>query len=343
MEEYITLLNEANSYLGFFNEPITPETLDVISTLSEQQQKALFNQMYLVSEQRGHENIFNAEKNAFRAFLIDASDFGWTIQDYMLEVLDGITPQWVTDDIDPTEQAANLVKDYEQKVSNSFHYEAFRRQFPTTIRDYEYKKSFYPSKLGAFVDRKIGMLNTSAEIYLMNEVLIDELCAMVEGGDMVLKTAHTVNNSNGILTLLENVKSDYIGFGQPNSEYNADGKISITPYDDLKYMITKASTFERIKVREYSGAFNLDQMKLEGRVIFIPESYEMPEVDGEIPLFFLVDRRAIVIAIKLWRMGSFYVSNQYKTNHWLGVEGIRGHNRFINAVAYMGEEQGNFT
>ena len=108
-------------------------------------------------------------------------------------------------------------------------------------------------------------------------------------------------------------------------------------------MITKASTFERIKVREYSGAFNLDQMKLEGRVIFIPESYEMPEVDGEIPLFFLVDRRAIVIAIKLWRMGSFYVANQYKTNHWLGVEGIRGHNRFINAVAYMGEEQGNFT
>lgn len=342
MENYIELLNAANKYLGLFNEEITPETVEVITALSEAQQKALFNQMLLISEQRGHENIFNAEKNAFRAFIIDAGEFGWTIQDYMLEVLDGITPQWVSGNYDDTEQAANLVKDYEQGIQGAYHYEAFRKQFPTTIRDYEYKKSFYPSKIGAFVERKIGMLNTSAEIYLMNEVLIDELKVMLTRGDIKMKMGNTVNNSNGILTLLEQVKADYIGFGQPNSNYNADGIISITPYDDLKYMITKASTFERIKVREYSGAFNLDQMKLEGRIIFIPEDYDLGTYDGETPLFFLVDRRALVIALKMWKMGSFYVPNQYKTNHWLGVEGIRGHNRFINAVAYCGEAQGNF-
>lgn len=344
MEDYIALLNEANKYLGFFNETITPETIGVIETLSEQQQMALFNQMYLVAEQRGHENIFNAEKNAFRSFLVDAGEFGWTIQDYMLEVLDGIVPQFVAGNYTDTEQAQNLVKDYEQEVSASFHYEPFRRQFPTTIRDYEYKKSFYPSKFGAFVDRKIGMLNTSAEIWLMNNVLIDELKRMVEQNDIVVKSGHTVNTSNGILSLLETIKSDYTAFSQPNANNNRDMKISITPTDDLKFIIIKASTYERIKVREYSGAFNLDQMKLEGRVIFIPEGYEMPlDTNGNEVLAFLVDRRAIVIGIKMWKMGTFYVSNQYKTNHWLGVEGIRGHNRFINAVAYTGEKPGNFT
>ena len=338
MEDYIALLNEANKYLGFFNEQITTETIEVIQGLSEQQQMALFNQMYLVAEQRGHENIFDAEKNAFRAFIIDAGDFGWTIQDYMLEVLEGVTPQWVDGEYTDEQQAENLVKDYEQKVKSNLHYKPFRKQFPTTVRDYEYRKSFYPSKLGAFIDRKITMLNTSAEIYLQNSVLIDELKEMITNRHIVISSGHTVNNSNGILTLLEQVKSDYIGFGQPNSKYNSDRVISITPYDDLKYMITKASTYERMKVREYSGAFNLDQMKLEGRIIFIPEDYDMGTTpDGETPLFFLIDRRALVIAIKMWKMGTFYVPNQYKTNHWLGVEGIRGHNEFINAVCYSGE------
>lgn len=345
MEDYISLLNEANKYLGFFNEEITSETIGVISALSDEQQKALFNQLYLVAEQRGHDNIFTAEKNSFRDFIVDAGEYGWTIQDYMLEVLEGVTPQWVSGNYTDTEQAQNLVKDYEQKVKDSFHYKPFRRQFPTTIRDNEYRKSFYPSKLGAFVDRKIGMLDTSAEIYLQNEVLIDELKEMLTAGDIVIKGGYSVNNSNGILSLLEDIKTDYSAFSQPNSNNNADNIISITPIDGLKYMITKASIFERLKVREYSGAFNLDQMKLEGRVIFIPEDYDMGTYgeNNETPLFFLIDRRALVIGLKMWRMGTFYVANQYKTNHWLGVEGVRGHNRFINAVAYTGEAKGNFT
>lgn len=342
MENYISLLNEANKYLGFFNEEITEDTIGVVSGLSEAQQMALFNQMYLVAEQRGHENIFSAEKNPFRAFLVDAGEFGWTIQDYMLEVLDGVTPQWRTGEYTDAQQAENLVKDYEQKLEGAFHYERFGKTFPTTIRDYEYKKSFYPSKLGAFVNRKIGMLNTSAEIYLMNEVLIDELKVMLDREDIVVKGGHTVNNSNGILTLLETIKTDYEAFSQPNNLYNKDGVISMTPTDDLKFIITKASIYNRLKVREYSGAFNLEQMKLDGRIIFIPENYEFG-VGDETPLFFVVDRRALVIGLKMWKMGTFYVANQYKTNHWLGVEGVRGHNRFINAVAYTGEALGNFT
>lgn len=343
MENYIDLLNEANKYLGLFNEEITPETIGVISTLDEGQQKALFNQMYLVAEQRGHENIFSADKNNFRAFIVDGGEFGWTIQDYMLEVLDGVTPQWIDGNYTDAENAENLVKDYEQNISGAFHYERFSRQFPTTIRDNEYKKSFYPSKLGSFIERKIGMLNTSAEIYLQNEVLIALLKEMCTNNDIVNKRGYSVNNSSGILSLLEDVKTDYEAFSQTNNSYNIDGVISITPYDDLKYMITKASIYERIKVREYSGAFNLEQMKLEGRIIFIPEDYDMGTIDGETPLFFLVDRRALVIAIKLWKMGTFYVANQYKTNHWLGIEGLKGYNKFINAVVYSGEAKGNFT
>ena len=341
--DYVSLLNEANKYLGLFNEEITEDTISQLSDLSEEQQKAIFNQLYLIAEQRGHENLFSADQNNFRAFLIDIStDFGWSIQDYMLEVLEGVTPQWQEGNYTDAEQAENLVKDYEQKVRENLHYRRFSRQFPTTVRDYEYKKSFYPSKVGAFINRKIGMLNTSAEIYLQNEVLIDEIKQMITDGDIVISKGHSVNNSNGVLSILETLKTDYSAFSTPVNSYNKDNVISITPYDNLKFLITKQSVLNRIKVREYSAAFNLEQMKLEGRIITVPETYDLGKVDGEDVLFVLLDRRAIVVAIKLWKMGTFYVSNQYKTNHWLGVEGVRGHNTFINAVAYTGETFGNF-
>ncbi len=348
-EQYLELLNEANKNLGVVmqnGEPveITTETIEVIGTLSEDQQRALFDQLYILMEQRGHENIFSADKNSFRTFLIDATtEFGWTIEDYMLEVLDGVTPQWVTGEYTDAQQAENLVKDYEQKLRTKFHSTPFRRQFPTTIRDNEYRKYFYRSRFGPFVDRKIGMLNTSAEIWLQNNVLIDEVKDMCTSGDIKFDTGNSLNSRDGILSLLEKVKGAYIGFKQSNSSYNKDGIVSITPDDNLIYMITKASYYERMKVRTYSGAFNLEEMRLNGQIIFVPEDFDFGTAqNGEKVLFVMLDRRSICIALKLWKMGTFYVANQYKTNHWLGVEGVRGHNTFINAMAYTGEEFGNF-
>lgn len=342
-ENYIKLLNEANRYLGLWNEDITEETVGVISALTEEQQRALFNQMLLIGQQRGHDNLFGQDKNSFRDFLVDGSEFGWTIQDYMLEILDGVLPQWVKGNYTDNEQAANLVKDYEQKVMSEFHYEPFRTQFATTVNDKEYKKSFYPSKLGAFIDRKIGNLTNSGEIYLKDDVLIDVFKRMIENDDIILSADHTLNTSTGILGTLEKIKTDYDAFSQNNKSYNKFGKVSITPSDKLKYIITKASYMNRVAVREYSGAFNIEQMRLDGRIIYVPEDYEFPKAsnDQEV-LFILVDRRAIVVALQMWRASNFYVANQYKTNHWLGIEGVRGYNRFINAVAYTGEVFGNF-
>ena len=348
--DFYTLLNEANAYLGIVNADgspmtITPETISVLNGLSEEQQRALIDRTLLIAQQRGHENVFSADKNSFRQFLIDIeNDFGWTIEDYMLEVLEGITPQWVKENYTDAEQAENLVKDYEQKVRMNFHSTPFRKQFPTTIRDYEYKKVFYPSKFSPFINRKVGMLSTSAEIWLQNSVLIDEVVNMAKNGDMVVKNGMSLNSKAGILTMLETLRGDYNAFTQPNSSYNADGVISITPDENLIYMITKASYMSRVQVREFSGAFNLDQMKLDGRIIYVPEDYDLgKDENGNDILWIMVDRRAIVVAIKMWKASTFYVSNQYKTNHWLGVEGVRGHNRFINAVAYSGEAFGNFT
>lgn len=342
-EQYIQLLNDANGYLGFFNDKITQETINAIEGLTEEQQKALFNQMLLLGQQRGHENIFSQEKNSFRDFIIDGSEFGWTIQDYMLEILDGVMPQWVDGNYTDQEQASNLVKDYEQKVLSELHYKPFRNQFATTVNDKEYKKSFYPSKLGSFIDRKLGNLVNSAEIWLKDRVLIDVIMEMVRDDNIVLSADHTLNTSTGILGALEKLKTDYEAFSQNNHTYNKMGKVSITPTDKLKYIITKASVMNRISVREYSGAFNLDQMKLDGRIIYVPEDYDLGKgSNGQDVLFVLVDRRAIVVAIQMWRASNFYVANQYKTNHWLGVEGVRGYNKFINAVAYTGEALGNF-
>lgn len=349
-EEYLKLLNEANKNLGYFNEEITQDTIDLITGLTEAQQKALFNEMLLIGQQRGFSNLFTRENNSFKDFIIDGTEFGWTIQDYMLDIIEGESAHWIDGNYTVDQQAQNLVKDYEQDVESSFHYKRKSKTFPTTIKDIEYKKAFYPKNLGSFVDRKISNLTVSGELWLKNSVIIEELFDMLREQHMVVKRGYSLNTGNGVLSFLETLKTDYTGFSQDNAIYNKNGKISITPSDDFKYIITKASNMERIKVREYAGAFNLEQMELDGRIIYIPESMQMPKVneqdvvgeEGEELLFMLVDRRAIVVAIQLYRMGSFYVADQYKTNHWLGIDCVTGNNPYINAVAYTGEALGNF-
>ena len=342
--EIIELYNEAIKDIGFA-ESMTIETyeqvLQSMSSLTDQQMNLIIHNMYLVAEQRQLTNIWTRDKNPLKDFLFDMKKVGgWTIQDYMLNLLDGITPFW--EGSTDTQVAEGLVKKYEQDISTKYHMQPFSKQFATSIDEKDYGKYLYPYAFDRFVNSKIANLGNSAEVWLLKNVMIDILREMVTNEDIVTNTGHNPNNDVGVKHLLESIKTVYSGVNQPTSLYNKDGVISITPDDIPVYLITKPSMLERIKTYTYSGAYNLGELILPDRVILVPEDTNLGQIDGENVLALAIDKRALVIGLRTWRVTDFFVSNLLRRNYFLSVEGVRGYNTFINAVAFTGEALGNF-
>ena len=337
------MLNEAVKLSGIEGlGEITTQNITTLLQLPDAQLQTIINNLYLVSEQRGFQNLWSSEDNPFREFLFDMKNNGWTIQDYMIDILEGMTPYWDKSYTD-AQVAEGLVKDYEQKFESSFHMTPFSKQFATTINEKDYSKYFYPYSLQSFVDMKINNLPSSAEIYLEKQVLIDEVKQMVNDNDIIIKEAYDPNSDIGIKHMIEDMKTVYKSFKQPTNMYNKRGVISITPSEDMIFTLMKPSTMERLKVYVNSAAYNLNEVMLSGRVIFIPEDMTLgTDAQGNEILAIILDRRSLVIGLRTWKMRDFEIPNTLRRNYFLSIEGIRGHNDFINAVAFKGAPVANF-
>ena len=337
------MLNEAVKLSGIGGlAEITAQNITTLLQLPDAQLQTIINNLYLVSEQRGFQNLWSSEDNPFREFLFDMKNNGWTIQDYMIDILEGMTPYWDESYTD-SQVAEGLVKDYEQKFETSFHMTPFSKQFATTINEKDYSKYFYPYSLQSFVDMKINNLPSSAEIYLEKQVLIDEVKQMVTDNDIIIKTGYDPNSDIGIKHMIEDMKTVYKSFKQPTNMYNKRGVISITPSEDMIFTLMKPSTMERLKVYVNSAAYNLNEVMLSGRVIFIPEDMTLgTDAQGNEILAIILDRRSLVVGLRTWKMRDFEIPNKLRRNYFLSIEGIRGHNDFINAVAFKGAKVANF-
>lgn len=337
------MLNEAVRLSGIEGlDEITQQNITTLLQLPDTQLQTIINNLYLVSEQRGFQNLWSSEDNPFREFLFDMKNNGWTIQDYMIDILEGMTPYWDESYTD-AQVAEGLVKDYEQKFESTFHMTPFSKQFATTINEKDYSKYFYPYSLQSFVDMKINNLPSSAEIYLEKQVLIDEVKQMITDNDVIVKDSYDPNSDIGIKHMIEDMKTVYKSFKQPTNMYNKRGVISITPSEDMIFTFMKPSTMERLKVYVNSAAYNLDEVMLKGRVIFIPEDMTLgTDTSGNEILAMILDRRALVVGLRTWKMRDFEIPNKLRRNYFLSIEGIRGHNDFINAVAFKGAKIANF-
>lgn len=342
-EQTLKMLNEAVRLSGIEGlDEITQENITKLLQLPDAQLQTIINNLYLVSEQRGFQNLWSSEDNPFREFLFDMKNNGWTIQDYMIDILEGMTPYWDESYTD-SQVAEGLVKDYEQKFESAFHMTPFSKQFATTINEKDYSKYFYPYSLQSFVDMKINNLPSSAEIYLEKQVLIDEVKQMITDNDVIVKDSYDPNSDIGIKHMIEDMKTVYKSFKQPTNMYNKRRVISITPSEDMIFTFMKPSTMERLKVYVNSAAYNLDEVMLKGRVIFIPEDMTLgTDGSGNEILAMILDRRALVVGLRTWKMRDFEIPNKLRRNYFLSIEGIRGHNDFINAVAFKGAKVANF-
>lgn len=340
LAEALTVCNTAYENLGYAQQganQITADNLATYGLFPPNQINAIIEQMNLILEQRFFMNLFNAEKNPWRQFIIDMTRNGFGILDVYQEFLDGAAPMWSSTD---SQIASDMVGRAADAVARKYHTTPMSRQFKATIDEREYSKIFTEYGLPRFVDCKISNLSTSAEYWLKNQI-IDEVMDMLDAGDAVYKQGYTLTTIDGVKSMIEDIRSTMDDMLIPTPNYNKDKIVSMADDPSQLFLITTPENMERLRVYVNSGAYNLSDVMLNAQVIYAPNGTDLGSYQNENVLFLLVDRRAIVIGIKTWRITNFLVPNTLYHNNWLTVEGLRSHNTFFGCVAFTGV-LGNF-
>ena len=357
LREGVDIVNESLRKLGYEYQIDTTSNdtmsdgLRAIGEYPPNQLNAIMEQMNLVLQYRNYGVMFDATKNKFRGFLVDLMENGFGIEDIFHELMDGMPAMW-DDKTKDADILTDLVSYDTAKIHRAFHIDSNDRSFKVTIDTRNYKKVFTAYGVTRYIDTKLATMAWSAEKWLMDRVInligkmnTEHKIKYIEGAD--------INSTNGVNATVETVKSLIAGFQTASAEFNygvydEESKsyrpvVNMTNSEDDIFIITTPENFMRLKVQGYSNAFNLSQYEIDGRIIFAPSGTDLGTAEnGEKVLFYVLDRRAIVVGIKHWAGGSFVVPNAARMNQWLLVEILEGYNTFFNAVAITGEELGSF-
>lgn len=331
LNQALEILNTSMKNLGY-TEEVTAENLDTIGVYDSEQVNKIVKQMNLVLEQRFFMNLFNAEKNAFRKFMVNMTENGFGILDVYQEFIDGAAPMWNNTD---EEIYKDLVSRAPEKIQRHYHVHPIEKQFKATIDTREYSKVFTTYGLPRFIDVKISNLNASAEYWLKNQI-IGEAQNMGTTGDAVYKQGYNLTDGDGVMQIIEDIRATVNDMTQPTANYNKDGIVAMSDNENQLYIITTPEHMERLRNRAFAGAFNLTELQLPVEILYAPNGTNLGKYQNEDVLFLVLDRRAIVAGIKTWRMTNFPVPNTLYENNWLTVEGLLSHNTFFGCVAFTG-------
>ena len=295
---------------------------------------------------RNYGTMFNESKNPTRALWRDFINYGGGEEDIFHEIIESENGYWADDfadkdDLESRNFALEIAKDLTEykkpSIRKKFHtdFETFRIKLSRS--DLEISSVFTPEGFIRFVDTQMANVQWSAEAKLQS-IAIEQLKKMATDGNVVYFEGYNPNTTNGVTSIVETLRTIGDGMQTLTDAFNVDKVKNISSFEDL-YMIATPEFVNRISVRGYANAYNLAQYKDNNRYLEVPYGTDFgTSPNGEKILAMLVDRRAIVLALRYWNMMPFNVSNTDYINFFLKVKCIKGYNEFFNAVAITGNE-----
>lgn len=352
-QEKINILNDQFKAVGVaedlqINQENFGDAFATIQALTADQINSLVFNLLKVNEQRVFKNIFTAENNDFRKLLIDAPKTGWTLEDYFIEVNEGMNTLF--GETDGSALAKALYDTYEDKVRYRANIKSFEKMFPTTVDIEKLPKSFIGARqYDSFYDAKIGNIHNSAEIWLEKNVIIPHLKEIISDGNVRYRTtsegelySYDVNTANGLKELIANLNTVRKGFFQPTNLYNKDAVLSISSNEDDIFLVCKQSIIDRINAFIVAGAFNKEELELPKNKIIIPEDMDLGQINGKDVHFFMFDKKGVPVSITWWETTTNNIRTAGKQNYFHTVKGKRGYDTFLNMYAFCGETLVNF-
>ena len=354
--EAAQILNQSLTKLGYpyqidisSNETATAG-ISAVGTYSPSQLNRLLDQMNLVLIYRNYGLMFDEAEDPTRVFWRDAIKNGGGIEDIYHEIIEADNGIFALDFADLDEDG---VKEKAQALAidaYAFKQDNIVKKFHTGINSFRIKMSrtdlelsmiFTAEGLTRYIDVQMANMQWSANYKLMLET-ISAIKKMVDDNKIVYKGGYNPNSTDGVTTIVEAIRTTFDGMHAPSTAYNFSGILNRSSDSDL-FLVTTPQFINRIRVRGYANAYNLDEYRDRNRMIILPEGTDLGEnPNGEKVHAILVDRRAIVIALRFWQMMPKVIENSDFVNYFLNVKFLKGYNEFFNAVAFTGEEVNDF-
>ena len=353
------VLNEAMTRLGYGDgtqiDTTSIETIEAgmkaIGALPRETVNQLLNQIDIVLIYRNYATMFTSSKNPTRRFWRDAINYGGGEEDVYQEILqpvEGVLGTWAQDyangDEDGSLALANAKYHFGYhggKVTKKFHTNKKHFDIAISLSEHEISKIFTPEGFSGYVSVRMANIQYSAEIQLMNAV-IDDIKKMVADRNIMFRSGFDINNENGVSSIVEDIQTVTDGMKMPSTLFNKAGIITMSDTEDL-YLITTPEFVNRIRVRGAANAFNINEYMFKNNVITLPAGTDFGvDENGEHIYAVLLDRRAIVMALRYWSMRPFIPTGSDFQNYFMKVEYIHGYNEFFNGVAFAGEAVDDF-
>lgn len=346
LADALEILNTAYTALGYGvgNNPaeITAENLETIGALPESQINPLFHEINRILSERWFSNSLNeSAKGLFRFLIRNDGGHGFGIIDRFVNLIESTPYPTSGADI-----AADLVTAASSPVDVKRFTEPYQPgRYKGTIRRQELRKFLTPEGLVRYVTWITNNLFQSAELGIM-QAIAGMIKTAIEAEQVVAVTNVDMNTENGLVQLVEDMMTAVDAFHQPTTLFNVAERLINTPDNEDVVIITTPSRWNRVRAHLLSDRYHLDQLYVDGRVIFAPEGTDLGVLevieDGETvekPVQFVIcDARAWVIEITTWELRPFEVSNMNYLNEFLHVEGVKGSVPvFSNAIAFAGE------
>lgn len=353
------IVNQSMKALGYEYQIDTTsgETIEEgfksIGVFSPSALRQILDQAVTILIHRNYGIMFDESDNPTRVFWRDFINYGGGEEDIFHHVIEAENGFWADDfgDIAESDEAyrqltSNIANDLvsfkKPELSKKIHTDFVNFRIKLSRSDLLISEIFTPTGFARFVDTQMANIQWSAEYKLMN-IVIDNVKAMVANQAVVFYENNNLNSSNGVTSMVESIRNVSDGMQKPVGAFNKDGVINKSSFDDL-YLVTTPEFINRISVRGYANAYNLKEYRDNNKVIELPAGTNIGvDTQGKPVYAVLVDRRAVMVALRYWSMMPFNVSNTDYINFFLKVRAIKGYNEFFNAVAFSGDEIENFT
>lgn len=329
------------------------EGFNKIGAYPPEMKNALLNQVNVIWVYRNYGTMFDESKNQTRVFWRNAIDYGGGEADIYQQILEPIENlqegvdipyaqgTWAADyaGLSKEESKALALQNaayhfnfHNGAVAKKFHTDSARKDFAISVSELEISKIFTPEGFAGYLSVKLANLQWSAEVYLQNAV-IAAIKNMVSDGGIVFDGNHNINTMAGVTEMVETIKTHTESMLNVNTLYNNAGIITISDRDDL-FLVSTPEFLTRLETRGAENAYNLNEYRIRNRIITLPNGSDLGTHDGESVMAILLDRRAIVMAMRYWKMAPFVPTGTDWQNYFLKLEHIYGYNEFFNAVAY---------
>lgn len=336
-------LNASYNRLGYGvgNNPtvIDDSNIESIGVLPESQVNALFHEFNKMLVERWFSNSLNeSAKGLFRFVIRNEGDHGFGIIDRFVNLVEAVAYPATGADI-----AADLVSPVASPIDVKKFTDPYAPgRYKGTIRRQELRKFLTPGGMTEYISFIETNLFQSAEYGMMMRVAA-MMKAAIEAGTVPVTTGIDMNTENGLASLVESMMTAVDGFRQPTALFNVGEKIISTPEAADVVIVTTPSRWNRVRARLLADRYHLDQLYVDGRVIFAPEGTDLGTVTDlsenthEVE-FIVTDARGWCLDITTMELRPFEVSNMNYLNEFLHVEGVEGSvPSFVNCIAFAGD------